>query len=238
MDGIGQRGVALGNAVADAHTPTLDRLYAACPHMLLKAHGTAVGLPSDDDMGNSEVGHNALGAGRSSTRVPSWSTRPSRAARLFAGPAWGEVVANARRRRRHAALHRPALRRQRPLPHRAPQGDDRRGARGRRARAYASTRCSTAATCRRPRRSITSLPFEEFLAELRAESGFDARIACGGGRMDITMDRYEADWDIVERGWARARAGRGTAVRTAQRRRSGNCARSIRASATSTCRRS
>lgn len=31
---------------------------------LVKAHGTAVGLPSDDDMGNSEVGHNALGAGR------------------------------------------------------------------------------------------------------------------------------------------------------------------------------
>jgi 2,3-bisphosphoglycerate-independent phosphoglycerate mutase len=30
----------------------------------VKAHGTAVGLPSDDDMGNSEVGHNALGAGR------------------------------------------------------------------------------------------------------------------------------------------------------------------------------
>jgi 2,3-bisphosphoglycerate-independent phosphoglycerate mutase len=32
--------------------------------MLVKAHGTAVGLPTDDDMGNSEVGHNALGAGR------------------------------------------------------------------------------------------------------------------------------------------------------------------------------
>ena len=44
------------------------------------------------------------------------------------------------------------------------------------------------------------LPFEAFLAELRAPS-FDVKIASGGGRMKITMDRYEADWSMVERGW-------------------------------------
>ena len=42
---------------------------------------------------------------------------------------------------------------------------------------------------------------ERFLAGLRAESGVDARIVSGGGRMTITMDRYEADWAMVERGW-------------------------------------
>ena len=64
MDGVGFREDALGNAVAAAFTPNLDWLLANCPFHLLRAHGTAVGLPSDDDMGNSEVGHNALGAGR------------------------------------------------------------------------------------------------------------------------------------------------------------------------------
>jgi 2,3-bisphosphoglycerate-independent phosphoglycerate mutase len=44
------------------------------------------------------------------------------------------------------------------------------------------------------------LPFEAFLSELRADD-FDIKIASGGGRMKITMDRYEADWSMVERGW-------------------------------------
>ena len=44
------------------------------------------------------------------------------------------------------------------------------------------------------------LPFEAFLASLN-DGSFDARIASGGGRMNITMDRYEANWSMVERGW-------------------------------------
>ena len=64
MDGVGRGDGGSGAAVKQAKTPTLDRLLATCPHNWLKAHGTAVGLPSDDDMGNSEVGHNALGCGQ------------------------------------------------------------------------------------------------------------------------------------------------------------------------------
>ena len=64
MDGIGVAPIGSGNAVGEAHTPTLDWLVANCPNTTIKAHGTAVGLPSDGDMGNSEVGHNALAAGR------------------------------------------------------------------------------------------------------------------------------------------------------------------------------
>ena len=63
MDGIGIAAENEGNAVYMANTPTLDMLMSKYPCVALKAHGTAVGLPSDDDMGNSEVGHNALGAG-------------------------------------------------------------------------------------------------------------------------------------------------------------------------------
>ncbi|MDO4845702.1 MAG: 2,3-bisphosphoglycerate-independent phosphoglycerate mutase, partial [Oscillospiraceae bacterium] len=64
MDGVGRGDGGEGDAVKLANTPTLDRLFATCPYTWLKAHGTAVGLPTDDDMGNSEVGHNALGCGQ------------------------------------------------------------------------------------------------------------------------------------------------------------------------------
>ena len=54
-----------GNAFDQAATPNLDRLFRDTPVFLkLKAHGPAVGLASDGDMGNSEVGHNAIGGGR------------------------------------------------------------------------------------------------------------------------------------------------------------------------------
>ena len=64
MDGVGFSKTGIGDAVTAANTPTLDKLLKECPNTRLKAHGTAVGLPSDDDMGNSEVGHNALGCGQ------------------------------------------------------------------------------------------------------------------------------------------------------------------------------
>ncbi|MBR5186967.1 MAG: 2,3-bisphosphoglycerate-independent phosphoglycerate mutase, partial [Clostridia bacterium] len=64
MDGIGIAPDGAGNAVKNAYTPTLDTLMEKYAWVKLRAHGTAVGLMSDDDMGNSEVGHNALGSGQ------------------------------------------------------------------------------------------------------------------------------------------------------------------------------
>ena len=64
MDGVGIAADGAGNAVKNAYTPTLDMLMAKYPCVKLQAHGKAVGLMSDDDMGNSEVGHNALGSGQ------------------------------------------------------------------------------------------------------------------------------------------------------------------------------
>lgn len=58
MDGIGLSNNKLGNAVAAAYKPHLDKFMNEAPMTQLKAHGTAVGLPSDEDMGNSEVGRN------------------------------------------------------------------------------------------------------------------------------------------------------------------------------------
>ena len=64
MDGVGFSKTGLGDAVTLANTPTLDYMLANYPSTRLKAHGSAVGLPSDGDMGNSEVGHLNMGAGR------------------------------------------------------------------------------------------------------------------------------------------------------------------------------
>ena len=64
MDGVGISDSEFGNAVKKAYKPTLDNLWENSPHTEIKAHGLAVGLPTDDDMGNSEVGHNALGCGQ------------------------------------------------------------------------------------------------------------------------------------------------------------------------------
>ena len=72
MDGVGLAPDTVSNAVKGAYTPNLDRLMASYPTVSLKAHGTAVGLPSDDDMGNSEVGHNALGAGQVFAQAAMW----------------------------------------------------------------------------------------------------------------------------------------------------------------------
>jgi len=63
LDGWGQRDDKAFNAVENANTPVLDRLYATQPHTLIEASGLSVGLP-DGQMGNSEVGHVNIGAGR------------------------------------------------------------------------------------------------------------------------------------------------------------------------------
>ena len=63
LDGWGYREATDGNAIAAAKTPVMDSLWAAYPHTLIRTSGKAVGLP-EGQMGNSEVGHLNIGAGR------------------------------------------------------------------------------------------------------------------------------------------------------------------------------
>ena len=99
MDGVGLAPDNGGNAVAAAHTPTLDRLMRDYPTVRLKAHGTAVGLPSDDDMGNSEVGHNALGAGQVFAQGAKLVSNSIESGKIFDSDSWkaavGQVKSNA-----------------------------------------------------------------------------------------------------------------------------------------------
>ncbi|HSQ88393.1 2,3-bisphosphoglycerate-independent phosphoglycerate mutase [Romboutsia sp.] len=63
MDGFGESKIAEGNAVLGAKTPNLNKIVEEYPHTLIQASGLDVGLP-DGQMGNSEVGHTNIGAGR------------------------------------------------------------------------------------------------------------------------------------------------------------------------------
>ena len=94
MDGVGIAPHNAANAVFAAHTPTLDYLMTNYPMVTLKAHGTAVGLPSDDDMGNSEVGHNALGAGQVFAQGAKLVSQSIESGKMFASETWQNLIGN------------------------------------------------------------------------------------------------------------------------------------------------
>ncbi len=195
MDGVGLAKANGANAVAAANTPTLDRLLAEYPTVALAAHGTAVGLPSDDDMGNSEVGHNALGAGQVFAQGAKLVSQSIENGKLFASETWQAFTS------RTGTLHFLGL---------FSDGNvhshiDHLKALIVRAKKDGVLRVRLHILIDGRDVGETSaldyiLPFEDFLASLRDDS-FDVKIASGGGRMKITMDRYEADWSMVERGW-------------------------------------
>ena len=103
MDGWGNGDPgAEDNAVAIGRTPVIDDLMARYPVTALACSGEAVGLP-DGQMGNSEVGHTNIGAGRVVYQELTRITRAIRDGSFFANEALGEVIAEAKRR--GGALH-------------------------------------------------------------------------------------------------------------------------------------
>lgn len=199
MDGVGLAPEGEGNAVKRAYTPTLDSLMAKYPTVKLKAHGTAVGLPSDDDMGNSEVGHNALGSGQVFAQGAKLVSNSIESGKLFDSDAWKAEVGNVIKN--NSTLHFLGL---------FSDGNvhshiDHLKALIVRAKADGVHRVRIHILLDGRDVGETSAldyvePFEAFIAGLR-DNGFDIKIASGGGRMKITMDRYEANWAMVELGW-------------------------------------
>ena len=94
MDGIGISENTEGNAVYNAYTPNLDNLLKQYPNTLINAHGSAVGLPSDDDMGNSEVGHNAIGSGQIYSQGAKLVNEAIKSGKMFEGSTWKQVTGN------------------------------------------------------------------------------------------------------------------------------------------------
>ena len=199
MDGVGLAPDTVSNAVATAYTPTLDMLMKNYPMVSLKAHGTAVGLPSDDDMGNSEVGHNALGAGQVFAQGAKLVSQSIESGKMFASKTWQTIVSNVKSN--NSTLHFLGL---------FSDGNVHSHIDHLKAM-IVKAKDEGVSTVRihilidgRDVGETSALdyidPFEAFIADLR-DASFDIKIASGGGRMKITMDRYEADWSMVERGW-------------------------------------
>ncbi len=200
MDGVGQGPRDAGDAVHLADTPTLDWLQEHAAFRTLCAHGRAVGLPSDSDMGNSEVGHNALGAGRVIQQGASLVEQAMTSRSVFAGDVWRGIIeqctagggtlhllgllsdgnVHSHERHLHAIVRRA----------------DEEGVAAVRVHVLLDGRDVEDHSCTRYLERL-----EEVLDPIRAKPGRSYLIASGGGRMVTTMDRYEADWRIVERGW-------------------------------------
>ncbi len=199
MDGVGIAPESVGNAVTAAYTPTLDMLMAKYPWVKLKAHGTAVGLPGDDDMGNSEVGHNALGSGQVFAQGAKLVSQSIENGKMFASETWNKIIANVKDN--NGTLHFLGL---------FSDGNvhshiDHLKAMMVRAKEEKVAKVRVHNLIDGRDVGETSAleyiePFEAFMDTLRSDD-FDVMIASGGGRMVITMDRYEANWKMVEDGW-------------------------------------
>jgi len=215
-DGVGVAPAGPSNAVTAAKTPTLDKLTDGELYTELAAHGPSVGLPSDDDMGNSEVGHNALGAGRIFAQGAKLVHSAFSNGAIFETGVWHQAIARCVDDQAgtlhllglhsdggvHSTNHHLYL----LLGRAAEEGvmscavhilHDGRDVPARSALTYIRDT-------------------EAVLAEINATGvGRNFRIASGGGRMTITMDRYEADWGMVERGYMCHVHGEGPAFHSA-----------------------
>ncbi|GLJ37038.1 hypothetical protein SUGI_0750480 [Cryptomeria japonica] len=199
LDGWGEEKPDQYNCIHVAETPTMDSLKKGAPEkwMLIKAHGPAVGLPTEDDMGNSEVGHNALGAGRIFAQGAKLVDYALESGKLYNGEGFKYI----KECFETGTLHFIGLLSDGGVHSRLDQlqlllkGSARNGAKRIRVHILTDGRdCLDGSSVG----FVETL--EKDLAELCKE-GVDAQIASGGGRMYVTMDRYENDWGVVKRGW-------------------------------------
>ena len=214
MDGVGIAANNGANAVAAANTPTLDRLMRDYPTIAIKAHGTAVGLPGDDDMGNSEVGHNALGSGQVFAQGAKLVSQSIETGKLFESETWGLLVDNVVKN--GSTLHFLGL-----------FSDGNVHSHIDHLKALIEAAKKSTVKCVRVHILLDGrdvgetsaldyvLPFEDYLASLRSPD-FDIAIASGGGRMQVTMDRYEANWGMVDAGWKTHILGEGRQFASAE----------------------
>ena len=200
MDGVGIGKHDESDAVFTANTPCLDKLFKSELSTELQAHGIAVGMPSDDDMGNSEVGHNALGAGRVFNQGAALVNEAIDSGKIFQSDIWKDLAGKASNGEN--ALHFIGL---------LSDGNVHSNV----SHLFAMLKQCAQDGVKKARIHILldgrdvyekSAPeyiekTEALLEELNKTAGVDYRIASGGGRMITTMDRYNADWSIVKRGW-------------------------------------
>ena len=214
LDGIGIGKHEEGDMVRKANTPTLDWLAKNSLASSLKAHGTAVGMPSDADMGNSEIGHNAIGCGRVFAQGASLVNDAIASGSLFNGEVWQELIENVNQH--DSKLHFIGLLSNGNVHSHIDHLEamlteaKKKGVK----KAYVHILLDG-----RDVPPTSALEYvnrlENFLAALKEGSDIDFAIASGGGRMKITMDRYQANWGMVEGGWKTHVLGEGPSFESA-----------------------
>jgi len=200
MDGIGIGNGDVGDIVSQTDTPNLDFLKKSFPHTRVQAHGKAVGLPSDDDMGNSEVGHNAIGCGRVFAQGAALVNKSIESGRMFEGNTWKNLVGNVRKNDStfhfiglfsDGNVHSNIAHLEAMLTRAKAEGV-------RKARIHPLLDGRDVP----PTSALEYVDrFDRFLSGINSDGTVDYAVASGGGRMNITMDRYNANWDMVKRGW-------------------------------------
>lgn len=203
MDGVGIGKEDDGNAVYLANPQNLNSLIKKAKeqnlYTNLKAHGPAVGLPSEDDMGNSEVGHNALGAGQVYAQGAKLVNQSLENGSFFKTDVWSQMIKETANEKK--CLHFIGLLSDGNVHSHIEQlfaimeGSIRDGIKKIRVHPLLDGRDVP------PDSGLIFIDqLEEKLNDLE-QRGIDAKIASGGGRMHLTMDRYDADWTMVKRGW-------------------------------------
>mmetsp|Transcript_64667 Transcript_64667/g.173203 ORF Transcript_64667/g.173203 Transcript_64667/m.173203 type:complete len:562 (+) Transcript_64667:62-1747(+) len=202
LDGYGIYDEYEGNCAYLANPENINGAIAQAKqkqlYVQLKAHGPAVGLPDETDMGNSEVGHNALGAGQIIAQGAKM-VNDSMQGKLFESKNWQTITAAAKEKTVHlfgllsdGGVHSNITHLLTLLRKFAEAGCPN-------VRVHALTDGRDVAGDSSPK-YIKML--EDALAQAEASgSGFSYRVGSGGGRMYVTMDRYNSDWNIVKRGY-------------------------------------
>ena len=195
MDGVGLTDRVEGNAFKNANTPNLDKIMNNS--ISIHAHGTYVGLPSDDDMGNSEVGHNAMGCGQIYSQGAKLVNEAIKSKEIYNSATWKELINNSK----NSTLHFIGLLSDgnvhSHINHLLSMLEEAKSDGIKKVRVHILLDG-------RDVEATSALKYVDLLENKMKElnnENFDSKIASGGGRMNITMDRYEANWAMVEKGW-------------------------------------
>ncbi|NHJ85265.1 MAG: 2,3-bisphosphoglycerate-independent phosphoglycerate mutase [Asgard group archaeon] len=207
MDGIGIGKNDDGNAVFLTKPKTLIDLSKDCQaknlYCQLKAHGPAVGLISENDMGNSEVGHNALGCGQIYDQGAKLVDSSLNSGDLFKTRLWNEltikVIENKSTVHLIGLLSDGNVHSHINQLFRIIQGLALSNIQNVRIHILTDGRDVPANSALDYVRAL-EIRLEEINTKYK-DQDYNYCIASGGGRMYVTMDRYESNWKIVQRGW-------------------------------------
>ena len=214
MDGVGVREDTHGNALHHAYTPHMEALKQQGLYTTLLAHGTHVGLASDEDMGGSEVGHNTMGAGAVYPQGAKLVEEALSSGRIFDSKSWKQL---SHQIKNHAStlhflgllsdggIHSHIDHLEQLMEKAAQQGMLKQRLHilldGRDVAPHSA--------------EIYLQRLEQTLSRLQKTYQADILVASGGGRMQLTMDRYQANWGMVQRGWQHHVLGKGSSYGSA-----------------------